>query len=218
MRTLDVECFEDGERERPALVWRFDPAALAISSAPLGGGIGLRHWVVNAQVPLDYARTDLEAHLGAIARALGCDGPGVGFLTAAPVEAFFTGRDGDVDAYATVGLRHPTWAADAEGAVGGLPLGTINLLVGVPVPLEPGALVNAVTTATEAKSQALIEHGVPATGTASDAICVACPADGAAEAFAGPRAPVGSRIARAVHSAVSAGAAAGWPPDGTVAS
>jgi adenosylcobinamide hydrolase len=213
MRALAIERYEDGEREHPALVWRFDPAALVISSAPLGGGIGLRRWVVNAQVPLDYARTDLESHLTAIARALGCDGPGVGFLTAAPVEAFTTGRDGDVDAYATVGLRHPTWAADAEGAAGGLPIGTINVLVGVPVRLVPAALVNAVMTATEAKSQALIEHGVPATGTASDAVCVVCPAAGDLESFAGPRAPIGSRVARAVHAAISAGTANGWPPE-----
>ncbi len=147
-------------------------------------------------------------------RTLGCDGPGVGFLTAAPVEAFTTGRDGDVDAYATVGLRHPTWAADAEGAAGGLPVGTINLLVGVPVRLAPAALVNAVMTATEAKSQALVEHGVPGTGTASDAICVVCPATGDTESFAGPRAAIGSRIARAVHAAVGEGTANGWPSEG----
>lgn len=214
MRPPDIERFEEGGREHPALVWRFDPAALVISSAPLGGGIGVRRWVVNAQVSLDYARTDLEAHLGAVARALGCDGPGIGFLTAAPVEAFATGRDGGVDAYATVGLRHPTWAADAEAAAAGPPVGTINLLVGVPVPLSPAALVNAVMTATEAKTQALVERGVPGTGTASDAICIACAPDGAVQHFAGPRAPLGSRIARAVHGAVRAGAASGWHEDG----
>jgi adenosylcobinamide hydrolase len=212
MRAVSIERYDEGGRQHPALVWRLDPPALVISSAPLGGGIGVRHWVVNAEVPLEYARRDLETHLGSIAGALGCDGPGVGFLTAAPVEDFTTGRDGDVRAHATVGLRHPTWAADLEGAASRPPVGTINVLVGVPVRLETAALVNAVMTATEAKTQALIEHGVPATGTASDAICIACPADGDPEAFAGPRAPVGSRIARAVHAAIGAGVAAGWPP------
>lgn len=214
MRPPDIERFEEGGHGRPALVWRFEPAVLVISSAPLGGGIGFCRWVVNAQVSLDYARTDLEAHLGAVARDLGCDGPGVGFLTAAPVEAFTTGRDGGVDAYATVGLRHPTWAADAEGAAAGPPVGTINVVVGVPVPLAPAALVNAVMTATEAKTQALVERGIPGTGTASDAICIACAPDGAVERFAGPRAPLGSRIARAVHAAVSVGASSGRHEDG----
>jgi adenosylcobinamide hydrolase len=213
MHTFAVARYHDDGRERPALVWRFDPPMLAIASAPLGGGVGVRHWVVNAEVPLEYVRTDLEDHLGSIARALSCDGPGVGFLTAAPVGQFATGRDGGVDSYATVGLRHPTWAADADDAVSVPTVGTINLVVAVPVQLSSAALVNAVITATEAKTQALIEHGVPATGTASDAICIACPTDGDAEGFAGPRAPVGSSIARAVHAAVSAGMAAGWPPD-----
>jgi adenosylcobinamide hydrolase len=212
MRAVSIERYDEGGRDHPALVWRLDPPALVISSAPLGGGIGVRRWVLNAQVPLGYARTDLETHLVAIAGVLGCDGPGVGFLTAAPVEDFTTGREGDVRAHATVGLRHPTWAADLGGAASGPPVGTINVLVDVPVRLGTAALVNAVMTATEGKTQALIEHGVPATGTASDAICIACPADGDPEAFAGPRAPVGSRIARAVHAAVGAGVAAGWPP------
>jgi adenosylcobinamide hydrolase len=213
MHTLAVDRHEYEGRLHPVLVWRLDSPMLAIASAPLGGGVGMRHWIVNAEVPLEYARTDLENHLGAIARTLDREGPGVGFLTAAPVEQVATGRDGGVDAYATVGLRHPTWAADAEEPERVPPAGTINLVVMVPVPLVPAALVNAVITATEAKTQALIEHGVPATGTASDATCIACRDDGTPESFAGPRSPVGGRIARAVHAAVGAGAAAAWPQD-----
>jgi adenosylcobinamide hydrolase len=213
MHTFEVGRYQELGREHPALVWRLEPAMLVIASTPLGGGVGVRDWIINAEVPLEYERTDLEDHLGAIARALGCEGAGVGFLTAAPVEQVATGCEGGVDAYATVGLRHPTWAAGAEEAVRVPPAGTINLVVVLPAALAPAALVNAVITATEAKTQALIEHGVPATGSASDAICIACPTDGEAETFAGPRSPVGSRIARAVHAAVGAGAAAAWPND-----
>jgi adenosylcobinamide amidohydrolase len=78
-------------------------------------------------------------------------------------------------------------------------------VVRVPVRLSEAALVNAVTTASEAKAQALFDAGVPATGTASDAICVVCPASGAAEPFAGPRSTWGARLARAVYAATSAG-------------
>ena len=46
------------------------------------------------------------------------------------------------------------------------------------VPLGDAAYVNAVMTATEAKTQALLDAGFRATGTASDAICVAAPAAG----------------------------------------
>jgi adenosylcobinamide amidohydrolase len=65
--------------------------------------------------------------------------------------------------------------------------------------------VNAVMTVTEAKAQALFEAGVPGTGTASDAVCIVCRPDGAAEPFAGPRSRVGAPLARAVHTAVRRG-------------
>ena len=84
--------------------------------------------------------------------------------------------------------------------------GTINIVVAVPVELSDAALVNAVVTATEAKTQALLEAGFPCTGTASDAICVAAAAGGTPEVFGGPRSTWGARIARTVHAAVRAGA------------
>jgi len=178
---------------------------LAVASTPLGGGIGTRHWIVNAQVALDYARTDLEAHLAAIGAELGLVGPGVGFLTAAAVDDVTSAVDGGVSASATVGLRHPTLAAAPDDVPQGSVVGTVNVVVGVPVRLTQSALVNAVITCTEAKAQALHDHGLPATGTASDALCIVCPAGGTAEQFAGPRSPVGASLARAVHAAVVAG-------------
>ena len=88
-----------------------------------------------------------------------------------------------------------------------LSAGTINVIVTVPVALSDAAYVNAVATATEAKTQAIIEAGYSGTGTATDAICVAAPRFGATpQDFAGPRSQWGARIARAVHAAVYAGA------------
>jgi len=181
---------------------------LAITSAPLGGGIGRRGWVVNAQVPSDYARTDIDSHLEAIASAAGCGGPGVGFLTAASVAEYTRAADGGVTAFATVGLQLPCWAAAPEGSEQQHVVGTVNVVAFVPTRLADSALVNAVVTATEAKTQALLEHGVHGTGTASDAVCVLVPPEGPAESFAGPRSPMGARLARAVHAAVGEGAAA----------
>ena len=65
--------------------------------------------------------------------------------------------------------------------------------------------MNAVSTATEAKVQALSELGIDATGTATDAVCVLCPGEGRPHAFGGPRSMWGSRLARAVHAAVRRG-------------
>lgn len=198
---------EDG-LDIPMLVWRLADPLLAISSASLGGGIGVRHWVVNATVPMSYRRDDPDAHLAALARELGLDGPGVGLLTAVDVSEVVTAADRGVRTWATVGLGDPIWAA-APPADGRVPAGTVNVVVCAPVRLSPAALVNAVATATEAKAQALWELGVPATGTATDAICVLCPPDGPAAAYGGPRSEWGARIARAVHAAVRAGGGTG---------
>ena len=194
---------EDG-RELPVLVWRFPTPVRVIASAPHGGGMGTRRWVVNAQVPASYGRRDPDAHLARLGVSLGLPGRGVGMLTAADVRGVSSATDGGVEVAATVGLGHPTWAAAPDC---GRPLshvGTINVVAFVPERLSDAALVNAVATATEAKSQALWDRGVQATGTATDAVCVACPADGRLHSFGGPRSVWGSRLARALHAAVSA--------------
>jgi adenosylcobinamide hydrolase len=191
------------------LVWELPAPRRAIASAPLGGGIGERSWILNAQVSRDYERTDIDDHLRAIAAEQACVGEGVGMLTAVKVAGVTTATDDDVRAYATVGVTAPTWAADADDAISAYaPPGTINVVAFVPARLDDGALVNAVMTATEAKSQALLAAGVPGTGTASDALCIVCePAsgDGTIERFGGPRSRIGAPLARAVHAAVTAG-------------
>jgi adenosylcobinamide hydrolase len=194
----------EDDRDLAVLVWRFDAPARVISSAPHGGGIAVRSWVVNAQVPGDYARLDPAAHVGEIAAALELDGDGVGMLTAADVRAAQHAHDGDVDVTVTVGLGQPTWAA-APDATAEL-VGTINVVAWIPVCLSPTALVNAVATVSEAKAQALFDAGVLGTGTATDAVVITCPDTGAEETFGGPRSTWGARLARATHAAILAGA------------
>jgi adenosylcobinamide amidohydrolase len=193
---------EDGN-DLAVLVWRFDAPARVISSAPFGGGIGVSSWVLNAQVPSDYGRVDPAAHVAEIAATLSLDGRGTGMLTAVDLRSHQEANDGGVDIAVTVGLGHPIWAAAADERAE--MVGTVNVVAWIPVALSPAALVNAVTTVAEAKAQALFEAGVPGTGTASDAVVIACPDAGAAEAFAGPRSTWGARLARATHTAVLAG-------------
>jgi adenosylcobinamide amidohydrolase len=218
---LEMRWHQQDEVALPVALWRPGPGWRMISSGVAGGGTGLREWVLNAQVPASYRRLDPAVHVAELAAGLGLAGEGVGLLTAAPVAGAVRGEDGGVHAAATVGLRIPTWAAappgaaDRESPAGWRP-GTINIIVAVPVPLSAAAYVNAVMTATEAKAQAVLGAGFRATGTASDAICVAAPAAGVPADFAGPRSLWGARIARAVHSAVHTGAvrchASGAPP------
>jgi adenosylcobinamide amidohydrolase len=193
---------EDG-RDLAVLVWHFDAPARVISSAPYGGGIGLCSWVLNAQVSPDYDRVDPATHVHEIAAALSLDGHGTGMLTAVDPCLQQQANDGGAEVAVTVGLGQPTWAAAADEPTE--LVGTINVVAWIPAALSPAALVNAVTTVAEAKAQALFEAGVPGTGTASDAVVIACPDVGAAEAFAGPRSTWGARLARATHAAVLAG-------------
>lgn len=213
----------DGEH-RGVLWWRLDPTWSALSSAPVGGGFTRPAWLVNVGVPLDYARTDLDQHAQQIAAGLGLSeepvkhepgrhapgrragtAGGIALFTAADVGAVQHVEREGLAVSATVGVTKPTWAADASGGWSPWSPGTINIVARVPVRLDPGAMVNAVMTVTEAKTQALLEAGVPGTGTASDAVVVLCPVQGVLEPFAGPRSAWGSRLALRVHDAVRAG-------------
>lgn len=190
------------------LAWRLREPMLAASTAPVGGGIGIRNWVVNMQVPNGYARHDIEDHVAEVAQALRLTGPGVGMLTAADVDrAVVCDDEPGVRVEATVGLSSPMWAAAPQGALAErawLP-GTINVIAFVPVRHADAALANLLCTVTEAKVQALADGAIQGTGTASDAVTVLCPASGPAEPFGGPRSIWGARIARAVYAALRSG-------------
>lgn len=187
----------------PVLVWRPAEPWLALSSAVLGGGLGERHWVINATVPNTYDRIDPDRHLAEIASTLDLTGPGLGFLTAVDVREVVHRADGDVHVSVTTGLgAHPTWAAGPAAV--SEPVGTINAVCWLPRRLSASALVNAVATVAEAKAQALVQSGVPGTGTPTDSVALLCPPSGPAEPFGGPRSPVGGALARAVHAAISA--------------
>lgn len=187
----------------PVYVWRAASPWLAVSSGVLGGGFGLRSWVVNATVSNTYERVDPDRHLAELAASLGLTGDGIGLLTAVDVHEVVHREDGGVRVAVTTGIgAHPTWAAGPAGVPERV--GTINAICWLPVRLTEAALVNAVATVAEAKAQALFESGVPGTGTPTDSVVVLCPPDGRAEPFGGPRSVVGGALARAAHSAIRA--------------
>jgi adenosylcobinamide amidohydrolase len=200
-------------RDWPVLVWAPGPGWRAVSTALVGGGIVPCAWWLDAQVDKEYFHPDPVAHAREVAAGLGlAPDAGVAMLTAADVRRWTVADDEGVLAAATVGLGLPVLAAvPAEVAAreAAEPVGTVNILVAVPAPLSDAALVNAVVTATEAKVQALAEAGLRATGTSSDAVCVACVDTRGAEPepYGGPRSLWGARLARAVHAAVAEGTA-----------
>jgi iron complex transport system ATP-binding protein len=89
--------------------------------------------------------------------------------------------------------------------------GTINTILLVDACLSPAARVNAVITATEAKTLALAEarvqapHGGPASGTGTDSVVIAATESGQRFEYAGTVAPLGVLISRAVRRAMQDG-------------
>ena len=90
--------------------------------------------------------------------------------------------------------------------------GTINLLAWLSVPLAEGALVEALSIATEARTAAVLESGLPsarsgrpATGTGTDCVVVACPPGKAPLDYAGKHTLAGSLLGSAVYEAVRRG-------------
>lgn len=203
---------------RGALWWRLaEPSSQelwpCLSSASVGGGLSEIGWVLNVGVVKDYRRTDLDAHAAEVADRAHLSGPGTALFTAADITRVeYAGCDG-VQVWSTVGVSRPTWPADPDALAGAgerLPPGTINTVVLIPVRLAAAALVQVALVVAEAKAQACVEAGIPGTGTASDAVVVACSPAGRAEEFGGPRSTWGARTAIAVHTSVAAGLA-GWP-------
>ena len=95
--------------------------------------------------------------------------------------------------------------------------GTVNLLVGVDRPLEPGALANLVSVVAEAKAATLLATvGVP--GTTSDAVIVGCPPTSAPGSrstarFSGSATPVGATVRASVRDALCASLRSRYGPD-----
>lgn len=195
----------------PALALDLGRPHRCLSSAVLGGGLGWARAWLNLQVRRGYARMDPADHLAEVATALKLPHPVVGMLTAVDVTTWTAHRRGAAHAFATVGIGHPLAAAGDRPRL--LPsAGTINVFATLDAPLTDSALVGAVQTAVEAKSQALAEAGVaaanhagPATGTATDCVCIAVPPGGTVP-FAGPATRHGAQLAHAVRVAVLAGA------------
>jgi adenosylcobinamide amidohydrolase len=85
------------------------------------------------------------------------------------------------------------------------PVGTINALVACSQPLGDGALLEAISVSTAARTAALLADHGRAIGTGTDCLAIACPAAQAREIFAGLHTEIGTNIASAVFRATLAG-------------
>ncbi len=196
--------------ERPLLV---------LASAVVGGGFGSALEILNVHVDDQYDGARPQEDLAAVAAELSVAEPFVGLMTAACTEfarcAVESLGDLTVAAVVSVGLSNtssagvtPPVAGPADGAAAPGP-GTINVILLIDGALTPAAMVNAVITATEAKTMTLAEwdvktpEGEAASGTSTDTVVVACTGRGDELSYAGPATPVGWLAARAVRAAMT---------------
>lgn len=193
------------------LILQSQQPLLALSSAVVGGGLTHTRCIINMHVERDYHSAAPEIDLAAFARLNALDEPYVGMMTAADVtQARWICRRQEgmtVAVVGTVGLGNLAAAGLTPPSDTGP--GTINLIVLVETHLTPSALVNALSTAVEAKVGALLarrvrtREGHPATGTSTDALVVACGQRGDPERYTGPVTNVGWLIGHCVRDVLA---------------
>jgi 5,6-dimethylbenzimidazole synthase len=194
-----------------ALVIHSEKPLLAISSSVTGGGISPVHCIINRTVKVDYADTNPAEDMRCFALQRGIHAPFQGFMTAVPVaktrRTTWQMQHLTVTAFVTAGVGNAVAAGISTPAP--LGVGTINIILLVDANLTHAALVNAVITVTEAKTASLRDNniytadGILATGTSTDAICIACTGRGELLDYAGPATFIGHLLARTVRDGLT---------------
>ena len=180
-----------------------------LSSTVMGADVGTARHILNMNVVSNYECGPHFRDLRECASALGITEPFVGMLTAAPLRygQIVVERNpaASVLVVLTLGISHPAAAGVTPAVAPRHEVGTINTIIVVDAALPIGARVNLVTTATEAKSLALVEanirapHGGYASGTVTDAIVLATTERGNFFEYGGPISPMGGLVGRAVR-------------------
>lgn len=159
-----------------------------ISTGLLGGWKKVRfafnHTVRNNNLerPVEYLR--------AVAKRHGLKSY-FGLLTSVPMDKLSVKSCGDFTVFVTAGVKNPNEE-----------IGTINILSVFEGRLSRAAMLNAIITATEAKTKALLESGCNFTGTNTDAIVVLSTQRGKYHRYCGPASDAGKGLWKAVCRAV----------------
>jgi iron complex transport system ATP-binding protein len=167
--------------------------------------------ILNHQIPKDYDHAEPKRDFLRTIVSLGLPKQTLGLMTAADVNKVSVVNKKHesltVCAVVTAGVTNP--AAAGDNAPKEQPSNTINTVLLIDGNLTQNCMVNAVMTATEAKSAALRELDIRsrlstelATGTTSDMIAVACTGRGRRIMFAGTATKLGELIGKTVKEAV----------------
>ena len=204
-------------RTAEVLVVHSQQPLTVLSSAIVGGGVVRVRYLLNRHVHHDYNCLDPVADLIAFASSQGISEAFVGQMTAVSLQkaraVTLRAETLTVAAVLTVGLSNATTPGLSVPVTPGP--GTINMILLIDACLTPAAMVHAVITATEVKTQVLMARGVrtlegyAATGTSTDAIAVASTGSGMPLLYAGPVTLVGWLIGRCVRTALEEALAQG---------
>lgn len=189
----------------------------ALSSAVHPGGFSAANRIINWKVPLTYQCDDPVRDIVKQCKAWECNpDTTVGLITAAKLThasvAEFEGDRFKLLCCTTVGTRNAARAGKPRSTFSAYSAGTINVIVLIDGQMTEAAMVNAVITATEAKSAALQQLGIIemstgdiATGTTTDAIVIGVTQSAswnAVHAYAGAATTIGCSIGEAVYETV----------------
>src|SRR5262245_2008472 len=204
-------------RTAEVLVVHSQQPLTVLSSAIVGGGMVRVRYLLNRHVHHDYNCLDPAADLIAFARSQGISEVFVGQMTAVSLQkaraVTLRSETLTIAVVLTAGLNNATTSGLSVPVT--LGSGTINMILLIDACLTPAAMVHAVITATEVKTQVLMARGVRtlegyvATGTSTDAIAVASTGSGTPLAYAGPVTLVGWLIGRCVRTALEEALAQG---------
>lgn len=182
-----------------------------MSSAVHNAGTGWYRTFVNRHVDANYDSDDVKAEMAAYLEQQGFHGTDtVGMMTAVTTEhaevESYQGDFGTVLIAVTAGVGNAVDVSQALSRDREQRIGTINTWIIVNGTLPDEAFIQAMITATEAKTKALqVEAiqdpltGTIATGTSTDSLLVAATQQGEFLPYAGPITPLGKLIGHGVY-------------------
>lgn len=182
----------------------------SISAGVTGAGTGWYKRFVNREVDKNYNPLDYKQEMEYFLKGKGFDpNTTVGMMTAVQLKDVvyesFKGHQFSIFIVVTAGTGNAVDASLGKKHLDILEPGTINIWIIVNGKLTDAAFVQAIITATEAKTKALREAqvmdavtGTLATGTSTDSILIAATQAGRELEFAGPISDLGALIGEGV--------------------
>lgn len=210
------------ELHEPALLMYSNRQWQAISNAVHNGGQSAIQAAVNYRVSLDFSSDSPQDDLLRLLYDVTSAKDGLdhkctaGFMTAAKLTHATVGelsqQDFSMFVLATAGTSNAVRAGSRRQTYPGYHAGTINIFIWLDARMSQAAIVNAIITATEAKSAALADlavveqaNGLIATGTSTDAIFVAVSQHSAfpvEHQYAGAATELGCKLGELVYAVV----------------